>query len=146
MADNSGEEDDRRSGERRTTDRRAGAIETRTVSQDQFVFRENETGDLAFVVRSGIVQISKSDGETEVVLGHVGVGGMFGEMALIDDSPRMASAKAVNGTAELMVISRQMFERKLENMDPFVRGLINILASHIRTLAETIAKSTMPAS
>ena len=138
--------DDRRAGDRRNADRRGNTIESRSVQQDQFIFRENETGDLAFVVKSGTVQISKSEGESEVVLGHVGAGGMFGEMALIDDSPRMASAKAVNGSVELMVISRKMFERKLDTMDPFTRGLIDILASHIRTLAASIAKSKLPAS
>lgn len=135
-----------KSGDRRKSDRRVASVETRTILENQYVFRENETGDLAFVVKKGAVQISKTDGSSELVLGTVGTGGMFGEMALIDESPRMASAKATGGPVELMVISRQMFERKLDTMDPFTRALINILAQHVRTLAADRAKDKLRAS
>ena len=59
-------------------------------------------------------------------------GAMFGEMALIDDQPRMASAKAVNFHVDLLVINQKIFKKKLENADPFTRGLINILAKTAR--------------
>ena len=60
---------------------------------------------------------------------------MFGEMALIDDQPRMASAKAVDGPVELLEIDKKMFKKKLGDADPFTRGLINILADTVRNIS-----------
>ena len=56
-----------------------------TYKDGDFVFREGEAGDTAFVLLDGTVQISRRvDGKT-VPIGIVNIGGIFGEMALIDD-------------------------------------------------------------
>ena len=126
-------ESPRRSG----ADRRDGAIETRGFNDKQYIFREGETAEQAFIVRSGTVEIVKKGDAGEVVLGTLGTGGMFGEMALIDDKPRMASARAV-GKASVTVISRQLMDRKIAEMDPFARGLTRILMDHVRTMAKSM--------
>ena len=71
-----------------------------------------------------------SDGKVKV-LGTIGTGGIFGEMGLVDDRPRMATARAKTG-ATLIIVSRAMFEKKLIKADPFIRGLLNIFADTIR--------------
>ena len=58
-------------------------------------------------------------------------GGIFGEMALIDQSPRMAMARAI-APLTLIVVTQMMLEEKLKKTDPFVRGLLGILTSIIR--------------
>jgi CRP-like cAMP-binding protein len=120
--------EDRRSG----GDRRAGEIKTRALLAGQYVFREGETGDLAFVVKSGAIEIVKSGEGKEMSLGVVKEGGMFGEMALIDNKPRMAGARAKDGPAEVLVISRQHFETQLKAANPFIRKLLLILAANVR--------------
>ena len=106
----------------------------------ELIFQEGEIGDTAFVVLSGKVEISRSVDDKTIPIGVVNVGGMFGEMALIDDCPRMASARAVEGWLEVLVISRRVFEEKLETADPFQRALINILTKHVRMLADKLTK------
>jgi CRP-like cAMP-binding protein len=54
-------------------------------------------------------------------------------MALIDDQPRMATAKAAAMTT-VIVINREMFRKKLAKSDPFVRGLLGILVKNIRDM------------
>jgi CRP/FNR family transcriptional regulator, cyclic AMP receptor protein len=61
----------------------------------EFFFREGETGDFLFVLERGRVQVLKSRGEEQVVLRELGPGECFGEMALIDLSPRSASVLAL---------------------------------------------------
>ena len=113
----------------------------------RYIFREGEAGDSAFVVTEGNVEIVRaSAGGGEVVLGTIGPGGMFGEMALIDNHPRMASARAIGDEAEVMVISRQMLHKKLETADPFHRALIDILTNHVRSLADQLVKLGVKAS
>ncbi len=124
---------------RRTDNRQAG--EARVYHDGAFVFREFEIGAEAFIVKSGTVRVFKSFKEEgyeprEVELGIVRVGSIFGEMALIDNEPRMASARVVGGGAELFVISRQQFEAKLVGVNPFISKLLRILAENTRATAE----------
>ena len=109
-------------------------IGRRRYEDDQFIFRQHEAGDQAYIIDSGQVEILIEASEGLQSLRILGKGAMFGEMALIDDEPRMASAKAINGHAEVLVINRKMFKNKLEGTDPFVRGLLNILANTARSI------------
>lgn len=101
-------------------------------NEGQHVFREGEVGDSAFIVFDGTIAIYRLTDEGEQVLATLAKGAMFGEMALIDDDVRMASAKAVDGSADLLVVSRAMFQKKMDGLDPFTRGLIKILADNVR--------------
>ncbi len=131
--------DARSSQERRAgLDRRAGEMEARMVGPGQYVFREGESGDLAFVVKSGQVEIVKQVEGKEIDLGVMKEGAMFGEMALIDNKPRMASARAAGGNAALYVISRKQFEAKLNEANPFIRKLLTILAENVRSASSKI--------
>ncbi len=56
------------------------------------IFSEGNPGKCAFIVQSGIIEITKIGAKGEVVIGYVGAGEIFGEMAPIDNEPRMASA------------------------------------------------------
>ena len=107
-------------------------VEKKMMNGGRYVFREHEAGDMAFVVESGEVEIVKANDAGDItVLATVGRGGMFGEMALIDDKPRMASARC-KGDVSLIVVSRDMFKKKLEGTDRFIKALLNILSDHIR--------------
>ena len=90
------------------------------------------------MVQAGEVEIIKSTGDEDkdIVLGTIGKGGIFGEMVLIDDKPRMASARAGKGGATVIIVSRNMFQDKLAKTDPFIRGLLNILSDNIRSLTK----------
>ena len=69
----------------------------------QMIFQEGERGDVAYVVESGRVEIFKTVGEHSIILGQIGPNGVFGEMALIDNEPRMASARADAETVCLII-------------------------------------------
>jgi CRP-like cAMP-binding protein len=98
------------------------------------IFAEGQPGRHAYLVQSGSVEIVKTSSSGPVVLGRIGVGGLFGEMALIDDAPRMASAIAAEDTV-CVVIPKATMEKKMEQADPFVVGLIRILLGNLRSLA-----------
>lgn len=89
-----------------------------------------QAGALMYVVIEGRVAISIRGAIVELV----GPGGIFGEMALIDDQPRMARAVAVADSL-CVVITRDRLKAKLEAADPLLRGLIRIFVQNIRSLA-----------
>ena len=104
----------------------------RRFEVDHFIFRQHEKGDQAFIIENGQVEILKESPKGLVSLRDLEKCAMFGEMALIDDQPRMASARAVNSHVDLLVINQKLFKKKLENADPFTRGLINIISNTAR--------------
>ena len=97
------------------------------------IFKEGDEGRLAYVVEEGEVEIFIIIDDQEQVLGTVGKDGIFGEMALIDNQPRMANARAIKSTT-IICVTRQMFDEKLNQADPFIRGLLKILADNNRDI------------
>lgn len=106
------------------------------------IFREGDVGDKAYIVESGTVEISKevAGGET-VVITVVGKGAMIGDMALIDNQPRAATARVVED-AVLVVIERVDFEDRLGRSDPVVRRLLKILVERLRAQNVKLAQQT----
>ena len=118
---------------------RAKKVMDRQVYIDgQVIFREGKPGAAAYVVQEGKVEIFKHIGDTEVVLGRIEPGGLFGEMALIDDKPRMASARAVSRTV-LIGITRTQLSQKLDKSDSLVRAILRILLGNHRQMARRLA-------
>lgn len=106
-------------------------LERRTLKNGETVFREGEAAGSAFIVQSGEVVISRVIDGVPTELAVIGQGSVFGEMALIDDQPRMATAK-VKGGATIVTVTKSMYEQKLKNTDPFVRALLRILVDTVR--------------
>jgi CRP-like cAMP-binding protein len=91
----------------------ASLSQERKVNSGAFVFREGDAGDAMFVVLSGKVRISKNvENIGEEALAILEPGAFFGEMALIDDSPRSADARA-HTACTLAEVKRQELEELL---------------------------------
>lgn len=98
------------------------------------IIHEGEPGERAFIVETGKVAIWRNIGGKRGTLGVIGEGGIFGEMALIDNQPRMASASAITDTT-CLIVGEDAFKAKLDAADPFLVGLLRIFARNIRSLA-----------
>lgn len=104
------------------------------------LFSEGDPGDTAFIVESGEIEIFRTEQGKEIRLGKVGPGALIGEMALIDDEPRMATARAVCQSVAV-TLSRAAFEKRVSAADPFVRKLLRILTRYIRLHADYFVKA-----
>lgn len=110
-------------------------IERKVFAQGDTIFKQGSTGRTAFIIQKGAVDVyhTMSDG-SEKHLANLGVGAIFGEMALIDEKPRMATVRASEPTT-VIVVTEQMFQYKLDQADPFIRGLMHIMAETIRNMS-----------
>lgn len=110
---------------------------TRAYQAGDLVFQEGDMGVEAYIVQSGEIDILKSTGPglPEILLGTLREGAIFGEMALVDDECRMASA-VCRESAILRIIPVDVFEAKFGEADPFIRALIRLLVQNARTNAE----------
>ncbi len=115
---------------------KSNLIDRQTLGSGAYVFREGEAASCAYIVQSGTVEIVKSADNQEIVLAAIPAGGIFGEMALIDDAPRMAGARMAEG-GTVIIVNRKTFEAKLAKSDPFIRTLLKIFVDTIRRLQET---------
>jgi CRP/FNR family transcriptional regulator, cyclic AMP receptor protein len=84
-------------------------LRSRTVSQNNWLFHQGDSGDSMYLIESGLVRISiKDEDGHELVLAELAQGDFFGEMALIDGKQRSADAKVVED-ANLAVLARNDF-------------------------------------
>lgn len=105
-------------------------IPTRRFEAGERIFLESDGGDAMYVVRSGGVDII-SFGR---VLERVGPGGVFGEMALIDDAPRAAAALASQPT-EVAVIDKPTFLTLIAEEPEFALQVMKLMAERVRRKA-----------
>jgi CRP-like cAMP-binding protein len=93
------------------------------------IFPEGAPGDHAFVVTEGEVELVLNGKSLETV----GVGGIFGEMALIDRSARSATARAKTD-AVVVAIDQQRFLYLLQNTPFFAIEVMHVMADRIRRM------------
>jgi EAL domain-containing protein (putative c-di-GMP-specific phosphodiesterase class I) len=98
---------------------------TQTFSSGSRIFSEGDIGDVAYVIESGQIEISRTE---QGVLAVLTEGQLFGEIALIDDTPRTATAIALDD-AVLTVVSREQLLDRLERAEPMLRMLIKVILS-----------------
>ena len=104
------------------------------------IFEENAAGDTAFLLASGVVEISRDiDGE-DTVLGEIEAGQIFGEMALISDKPRTATARAKQDSI-CFLVPQEAFESELNGSSALLKSLVANLIRHIRSLMEQLDAS-----
>ncbi len=97
------------------------------------IFTKGDSGDSMFVVLEGKVKIAEGD----TVLEQVGLYGIFGEMALIDQGPRSANAIAESAT-EVAVINEPTFIKLVGERPAFSLYVMRQLAARIRRMNENL--------
>ena len=100
--------------------------------KDTVVFFENEEGDFFFTILEGRIKVTiLGDDGREVILSVLGPGDFFGEMALLDNEPRSATAIAVE-ESELLSLHRNDFQTVLTDNRSITTGLIKVLTARLR--------------
>jgi CRP/FNR family transcriptional regulator, cyclic AMP receptor protein len=107
----------------------------RPVAPGESLFEFGEAGQEMFVVTRGHIELRLPNGEAIEV---VGPGGLFGEMALVDGSPRAATATAIS-TAEVVPLSPARFSYLVQNTPYFALELMRVMARRLRRMNEAVA-------
>jgi CRP/FNR family cyclic AMP-dependent transcriptional regulator len=99
-------------------------LDRNTFDAGDVIFDKGESPACAFLIQSGSVDIVLNNGTQEP-------GEFFGEMALVDNEPRSASAIARSPTVCVRVL-RHDFEERLEASDPLTRAMLKLLVKRLR--------------
>jgi CRP/FNR family cyclic AMP-dependent transcriptional regulator len=107
----------------------------------EVLFNEGDRGEIMYLIREGKIKITKGKGDEEKTLAVLKEGDFFGEMAIIDGSPRSAGAVAVTPVS-LLVIDKESFKEKLRE-NPLIEYVLETLTRRLRTADEQIRLLTI---
>ncbi|MGB0697109.1 MAG: Crp/Fnr family transcriptional regulator [Rhodospirillaceae bacterium] len=116
-------------------------MERRTYAAGRKVFSQGDVGDAAYIVQSGAVGIYRDAGGKRYNLGTMRKSALFGEMAVIDSSPRMATAVVLEH-AVLLRVPRDQMINKMNAADPFLRAVVKILLDNLRRTHDIYLQKT----
>ncbi len=113
-------------------------LERRVFAKGVLIFEEGHNAREAFVILRGEVEIvARGKSGQIVVLTTLNKGQLFGELALLADSRRTASARAGND-CEILVISQEVLKKKLTDADPLLQFWIGHLADRVIDLSKRV--------
>jgi EAL domain-containing protein (putative c-di-GMP-specific phosphodiesterase class I) len=99
------------------------------------LFGEGDAGACAYLINRGHVEIFLARDGRDVVLATRGRGEIIGEMAIIDNRPRSASARVVED-CELLVVTAEQIAHRIAETDPILRMCLGVVIARYR---ETLA-------
>ncbi len=115
----------------------------RNYFDKSILFCEHEPGDDVFIIQEGKIKITKVVGDNEVLLAVLNPGDILGEMALIENRPRSATAIAF-GDAKTLVINKQNFMVMVQNRPQIVMKIIYLLSERIWVAYRQIENTAIP--
>lgn len=121
------------------------SAEQLTAAPGEVVIREGDAGASLLIILSGALEITKWDGNHEITLATRRAGEYIGEMSLIEQAPRSASARAVEPT-RLAAIGADDFGLLLARRPQAATTLLRTMAGRLRSTEASLIQSDKLAS
>ena len=123
------------------TDGNSGNFTRLTFPTGEVIIKEGDFGEAAYVIVEGKVEIRIGQfRQNPQTLATRTSGDVIGEMALFDNKPHMARAIALEETV-VNAMSRDEFRRRIEEMDPAMRGILKLMVQRVREMADDLMKN-----
>ncbi len=110
------------------------------LAKGELLFEEGNPGGQAFVIESGQVEILKASAGREVLLAVRGPGELIGEVALLDEAPRMASVRA-RSDATLITIDKASFDELLRSSPTALHAMFRTSLARLRETQSALQQS-----
>jgi CRP-like cAMP-binding protein/ATP/ADP translocase/HEAT repeat protein len=112
----------------------ASLLEEQEIAPGQTVFKKGDLGDSMYIIISGKVRVHDGDH----LLNYLDERDVFGEMALLDPEPRIASVTAEEET-RLFRLDQDAFYELMEDYGEVARGIIRVLTGYLRARVRDVA-------
>ncbi|HAA74568.1 TPA: hypothetical protein DCE37_05560 [Candidatus Latescibacteria bacterium] len=111
-------------------------VETVTFEPDATVFSEGDEGDGLYVIADGVVRIERASEGAQAEIATIGQGDVFGEMSLVTENPRSATAVTVN-EVKAWRISTDSFHRHMDESPNLKAAIQKVVTERIQNLHES---------
>ena len=105
----------------------ASKLESVEFDPNQTIFNSGDEGDFMYFIQKGQVRVHNNERDIE----RLGVNEIFGEMALLDSLPRMATVTSVEKT-KLLRLDKASFDQLMNERIGFAQGINHVLANRLR--------------
>jgi CRP-like cAMP-binding protein len=112
----------------------------RFYPKDTMVFTEGMPGSELYIIQKGSVKITKIVGDSEILLAVLKPGDIFGEMAILENKPRSASAVSFED-AYLLAVNKANFERMVQTQPQIVTRLTTLLSERLWFIYKQLANT-----
>jgi len=109
----------------------------RILKKGEILFREGDTSECMYVIKSGKLAIMKTKGAGEIMLAELGPGDMLGEMAFFDNKPRSAGAKAVADTT-VIELPFKALNAQFKTFPEWLKAIMRTVNNHLRNANQKI--------
>jgi signal transduction histidine kinase/predicted CoA-binding protein len=109
----------------------AAVVEEVRLGMGEWLFAEGDTGDRAYIVQDGRLEIIKNSGGREILLSVRQAGEVFGELALLEEAPRMAGVRARTDST-LLTLHKEHLDNLLAHSPSAARAMLQTVLAHWR--------------
>jgi CRP-like cAMP-binding protein len=103
----------------------------------EIIFEEGKSGDWVCVVLEGAVEVSKTVSGGKFILGKLGRGEIFGELALLGAVKRTATVRAI-GETTIGIVDREFLDKELNKMSSDLRNMVVSAAQRFKKVIDRI--------
>jgi len=111
-----------------------------TFAAGQVIFNAGDTGDSAYVIIDGTVEISVPTPSGPIVINEMSKNDLLGEIAIVGEVPRTATAKAIT-KLETLKISKELFMKIIRENPDAAAELIKILAARLALTTSQLTRT-----
>ncbi|NBX66012.1 MAG: cAMP-binding protein [Proteobacteria bacterium] len=111
-----------------------------TFRQGEVFIKQGDFGKNGYIIQSGTVEVFLQQDKDEITLAVLGPGEVVGEQAVLYDSCRSASVRALTD-CNLVVMDRDQMSKNLQKSDPSIRAMIKILSERLKRANKTVVKT-----
>ena len=125
----------------------SGIMFERSYEADELIFEEGQPGAALFLILDGRIAIELGREDHTVTLAILEAGAFFGEMALFDEAPRSADARALEYTRALALYRNdlsELIQRDPQTTCQMYRALASMLGDRLRLTNELVQKDDSP--
>ena len=115
---------------------------TRTYPKDTIIFTETMPGKQLYIIQKGQVKIAKVMNDNEVLLAVLKQGDIFGEMSLLEDKPRSASAIAFDD-AILLAVNRANFQTMVASQPQIISKITTLMSERMWFIYKQLANTLL---
>lgn len=114
-------------------------MQERDYAEGEAIFKQGDTADALYIVKLGEIEIFMRNENGEVILATLGPGNFFGELGVLDNAPRSASARVCK-TSTLYTLPRKVLLQFLQNNPAASLRILSVVTSRLRHADEQMTR------